>query len=401
MNDLLRVIRALRFDGDYREALRGIPEAAWPRLLRIADDAQLTLPLGLRCAEFLPESVRTRVEGDLARNSGRLQLTMAAYDEMAAALNARGIEFLVLKGFTQWPRYCGDLRFRPQYDIDFFVAPGRVHEAAEAIGGLGYEPVRESRGPAPDHLPTMLLRNGWRWRGDYFDPEMPPMVEIHFRFWNESREMVPVSGAEGFPARRVVREIEGRSVPALCDVDAFAYATWHALRHVLHGNLRLYHIYEIAHFLDCTAEDDAFWSRCAHADAAAMRLAWEWFRPRVHPAARERMNALPRAATRWFDVFAFSPALAMERPNKHELFLHLCLAQGWGNRARIVVRRLLPTNPPRVEKDPHVTRADLRMRLRRTAFRVGFLARRALLHLKSLGPLALGGVQWWRAWRRA
>jgi hypothetical protein len=401
MSDLLRVIQALRFDGDYRETLRGIPAGAWGRLLRLTDEAQLTLPLALRCAEFLPEDVRTRVQSDLARNAERSQRTMAAYDRMAAALNARGIEFLILKGFTQWPHYCEDLRFRPQYDIDFFVAPGRVHEAAEAVGGLGYEPVRESRGPATDHLPTMLLRNGWRWRGDYFDPEMPPMVETHFRFWNEDRELFPVSGAEGFWERRVFREIEGRSVPALCEADAFAYATWHVLRHALHGNLRLYHVYELAHFLDHTAADDAFWSECRHADAAAMRLAWEWFKPELHAAARERMNALPRAASRWFDVFAFSPALALETPNKHELFLHLCLAQGWRNRARIVARRLLPTNPPRVEKDPHVTRVDLRMQLQRMAFRVGFLARRAVLHMRSLGPLALGGVQWWRAWRRA
>jgi len=401
MSDLLRVIRALRFDGDDRQALREIPEGSWPRLLRMTDEAQLTLPLALRCGDFLPEEVRMRVVGDLARNAERFQRTVAAYDRMAEALNARGIEFLVLKGFTQGLRYCEDLRFRPQYDIDFFVAPERLHEAAEAIGGLGYEPVRESRGPAPDHLPTMLLRNGWRWRGDYFDPEMPPMVETHFQFWNESRESFPVSGAEGFWAGRVVREVEGRKVPALCDADAFAYATWHVLRHVLHGNLRVYHVYEIAHFLDGTAEDDAFWMSCRHADAAAMRLAWEWFRPRMHPMARERMNALPTAAARWFDVFAWSPALAIERPNKHELFLHLCLARDWRNRLRIAARRLLQMNPPRVEKDPHVTQADVRIRLRRVAFRIGFLARRALAHLRSLGPLALGGVQWWRAWRRA
>ncbi len=401
MSDLLRVLRALRFDGDCREALREIPERSWPRLLRMTDEAQLTLPLALRCAEFLPQEVRTRVREDLARNSERFQRTLSAYDRMASALNARGIEFLVLKGFTQWPRYCEDLRFRAQYDIDFFVAPERAHEAAATIAALGYEPVRESRGPATDHLPTMLLRNGWRWRGDYFDPEMPPMVEVHFRFWNEGREMFPVAGAEDFRSRSVVREIEGRKVPALCDADAFAYATWHALRHVLHGNLRLYHVYEIAHFLDRTAGDDAFWSGCAHADGAAIKLAWEWFHPRTHPAALERVNALPRAAARWFDEFVFSPALAMERPNKHELFLHLCLAQSWRNRIRIAARRLLPTNPPRVEKDPHIARADLKMRLRRAAFRIGFLARRALSHVRSLGPLALGGVQWWRAWRRA
>ena len=401
MSDLLRVIRALRFDGDYREELRAVPESAWPRALRLTDEAQLTLPLALRCGAFLPEPVRTRVEGNLARNSERFRRTMAAYDRIAAPLDARGIEFLVLKGFTQWPHYCEDLRFRPQYDLDFFVRPEQVHEAAEAIGGLGYEPVRESRGPATDHLPTMLLRNGWRWRGDYFDPEMPPMVETHFRFWNEGRESFPVTGAAGFWARRVVREIEGRRVPSLCEADAFAYATWHVLRHAVHGNLRLYHVYELAHFLDRTAGDDAFWSECRDAEAAAMRLAWEWFRPRMNLIARERMQALPRAAARWFDVFAFSPALGVERPNKHELFLHLCLAQGWRNRMWIVARRLLPTNPPRVEKDPHVARAGPGMRLRRVAFRIGFLARRALLHVRSLGPLAAGGVQWWRAWRRA
>src|SRR5215469_9824458 len=96
-------------------------------------------------------------------------------------------------------------------------------------------------------------------------------------------------------------------------------------------------------------------------------------RARAHAGAAAGGGALVRR----FRVLARAGS---ERPNKHELFLHLCLAQGWRNRMWIVARRLLPTNPPRVEKDPHVTKADWRMRLRRMAFRAGFLARRALLH---------------------
>ena len=46
---LLTVVRALRFDENRRrEELRTIPEAQWPALLRLTDEAQLTLPLGIR-----------------------------------------------------------------------------------------------------------------------------------------------------------------------------------------------------------------------------------------------------------------------------------------------------------------------------------------------------------------
>ena len=50
-------------------------------------------------------------------------------------------------------------------------------------------------------MPIILIRKtGWKWREDYFDPEMPTAVELHFAFWNERAEcsndgfLVPLTG---------------------------------------------------------------------------------------------------------------------------------------------------------------------------------------------------------------
>ena len=53
--------------------------------------------------------------------------------------------------------------------------------------GVGYEAVKEIAHNGSDHLPVMIRKTGWTWRGDYYDPEMPPSVELHFRFWNAQR----------------------------------------------------------------------------------------------------------------------------------------------------------------------------------------------------------------------
>ena len=35
-----------------------------------------------------------------------------------------------------------------------------------------------------DHLPALIRKTGWEWRGDFFDPEIPTAIELHHRFWN-------------------------------------------------------------------------------------------------------------------------------------------------------------------------------------------------------------------------
>ena len=76
------------------------------------------------------------------------------------------------------------------------------------------KPCRRATAERPDHLPRMIRKTGWKWREDYFDPEMPTAVELHFSFWNERVECFSAGDLTPFWARRVVREVAGLQLPA-------------------------------------------------------------------------------------------------------------------------------------------------------------------------------------------
>src|SRR6185312_14975680 len=134
---LQTVRRSLSLGEDRRSDLRSIPDSEWGKLLGLTDRSQLTLPLAVRCRHELPEWVQERVTGNLLNNAIRHDRTIEAYQEVDRALTSKGVDFMVLKGFAQWPHYCDDLRHRPQYDLDLYCPPDAIEPALEAIQSLG------------------------------------------------------------------------------------------------------------------------------------------------------------------------------------------------------------------------------------------------------------------------
>ncbi len=251
---LITVVRSLSFSEDRTAELQTLSENAWPEILALCDRAHLTLPLGVRALHRLPAPARERVTRDLANNAARRQRALATYRDIAMAFERRGIEHVVLKGFTQQPYYCSNLSYRPQYDLDFYCPPESIVGALEAIIELGYEKFREKSSPV-DHLPPLIRRNGWRFQNDYFDPEMPLTVELHHRLWDRETERFHDISAGAIWSRRVTESYEDLEVPALSREDRLSYATWHLVRHILRGDVRPYHVYEIAHFLQATKKN--------------------------------------------------------------------------------------------------------------------------------------------------
>ena len=47
----------------------------------------------------------------------------------------------------------------------------------------------------------------------------------------------------------MTRDVEGLPIPTLHRADGLSYTTWHLARHLLRGDVRAYHVYELAHFL--------------------------------------------------------------------------------------------------------------------------------------------------------
>ncbi len=207
-----------------------------------------------------------------------------------------------------------------------------------------------------------------------------------------------VSGSAASAARS-----KGSVMPTLDPVDGLSYTTWHLVRHLVRGDLRAYHVYELAHFLQRSAEDHTFWGdwrdrkSSGVVEAIAFRLAIDWFDCRVHPRVQELCQSLPASVSRWFDLFAFSPLRALEHPNKDELFLHWCLVNGWRDRLQVAKRRLLPLRFSPVIVDAHVPAPDWRLRLKRRIFGAWFMARRAFHHARTLAPVMWNGFRWRRA----
>ena len=398
------VVRSLDFQKDEGHLLRDIPESAWPELLQLTDEARLTLPLGIRCRRWLPPAVQERVAENLAHNRERHKKVVADWLQADAALRTRSAEYIVLKGLTQWPYYCDSPEHRPQYDLDLYCSMPSIDAAQAAVATLGFEAIRPSRGQAVDHLPAMIRRTGYSWTGDFFDPNLPLVVELHFRFWDSEQESFQVRSAAEFWERRTTRMVDGLEIPALHPVDALSYATWHAVRHLVRGDLRPYHIYEIAHFLDRTQKDESFWREWEQtyrgalevAEGIAFRLAREWFGCRMNSVATAQIARLPIHVQRWFGLFAFSPIRAVEELNKDEIFLHLSLVPR-KYRLRIAFQRILPMNPPRVVLEAHLPAVTPRLKMRRIWFRMRFLASRASRHLRALWPVLRSAVRWWRA----
>jgi hypothetical protein len=401
------ILRALRFHDSDLASLQSIPEHRWPALLDATDRAHLTLALAVRCGALLPASARVRVERNLAGNAERYSRLIATSREISGALEAAGVEFVFLKGLTHRPYFTDQSEHRPQYDIDLYCRGAGLTVARQAVDKLGFEQLPNRRDGPVDHLPTMIRRTGWRWRGDYFDPEQPFSIELHFRLWNPAAECIRVDGLDDLWRRRTTRNIGPCEIPALGLPGTLSFASLHLFRHLLRGDLRPHHAYELAHFLERSAGDSAFWSEWQNTipisfqelQAIPFRLAMEWFHCRPNPVVLSLTRRLPAAVTTWFDLFALSPILALTHPNKDELLLHLALVSDPHSRRAIALRRLVPPRVPRVMLDAHVRSGNLWFRVKRRAYQVAFIASRSLHHFRTLLPFA-GSAFKWRLARR-
>jgi len=365
-------------------------------VLDFCDRASLTLIFGAAAGDTLLDWVRARIAANLVENTARLERVRALEDQLTDWLTAAGIQHIFLKGTTQWPHFVSDLRLRPQVDLDLYCPPEDARRAWNLLIERGYEPVEKPGDHPTDHLPALVRKTGWEWRGgSHFDPEIPVAIEVHLQFWDERTERLRAPGVDEFWARR--------SGHALDTPDALAYSALHLLRHLLRGSARACHVYEIAWFLEHHSADEQFWNRWRdlHApelrnlEAIAFRLASAWFGCAPGPVAEEEVSRLPARVEEWFEAFAFSPLESEFHPNKDELWLHLALLDSTRDKLAVVRRRLLPALPGPVDAvcipDRQLTVARRMLKYARTA---RFLGGRAVFHTRAFAALLQSGVRW-------
>src|SRR5262249_42465766 len=228
-----------------------------------------------------------------------------------------GLEFLALKGLTHCALFGTSPAGRVQYDIDLWLSPDSVHAARRVLEARGYESMPGMEDVTADHLPALIRKTGWQWRGDFFDAEIPLAIELHYQFWDDRFERLSAPGVEDFWRRRIRLPVAGVDFHLLCRQDALAYAALHLLKHVLRGSVKPFPACEMARVLDSFSTDEAFgrqWSAShppglRRLQAVAFRVAREWFGGRAAPIIGEELDRLPAGAKAWFTEFAVSPIL--------------------------------------------------------------------------------------------
>lgn len=405
------ILDALKFTTVAPRLLPEFSEHEWRQALRFCDESRLTLLAGAVCGGRLPAPVTERIRRNLQNNVTRMESLKQEYLRIANSFEAASVEHVVLKGFAHGPEFGLDARYRPQYDLDLWCREPQLEQARKALERLGLESVTAQERFPTGHLPPMIRKTGWDWKGDYFDPEMPPVVELHFALWDERIERLPAPGLDDFWKRGKHEQRAGMTVPVMHLPDQFAFAALHAVRHLLRGDLRALHVYEIAHFLHAQRDDAEFWARWQELHAPELRrlqslacgLARKWFACSLPDAVAAEIHALPRDVYAWFENYAACAVESKFSSSKDELWLHLALLPSFRERAAVIRRRMIPLNlPGRVESEfvPAAQRTMPR-RLVGALRYAAFCAARALHHLRSWGAFLSGGMHWWRLRRAA
>lgn len=376
-------LSALHLDDPRPEALARLTDDDWRAALAYTDRARLTLVLRDVARDAMPQWVRERVDSDAAK----FALKTERFDRLYRDLHARLPEFVALKGRTH-----AALPGRVQYDVDLYLPGDTVHTAQTALIDAGWNSVDEMESFSTDHLPVLMPKNDWKWTGDFFDPDMPIPVELHFRFWNDETERVRAPGTEEFWDRRVTRRIGGVDLAVLSPPDVVAFASLHVLKHVFRGSVNALHIYEIARMLPGFEWDERHPARLRELQAIAFRLAHEWFGgPEVGS------ELLSPAAQAWFRQFALSPATQQFVPNKDHLWLQLPLLDTRADAWRVARKRLLPGNlPPRAGIVQTGKRRYLRYTLERLRHHAVSLPRTAGSGIRFWWSVNALGAQFWR-----
>lgn len=402
------LLSTLQFQNPRPELLRTLDTHQWQELLKYSDRAHLTLIFGRTFRDYLPRAVQARIDQNHADNALRRDSIQTAYKEAADALASCGVPHLVLKGFSHCPDFVPDLRLRMQSDLDLYCPDGLHFRARDALRRLGYQDGVISERNFSDHVPPLIRPRGWKWKGNAFDPDMPPSVELHYRFWNSSYIGIKGLADENVWARRVERTIGPIRFTALHSVDSFTYAALHALRHLLFGGVLPFHIYELGFFLEHNRDNEALWrawlswhddaARCAA--AVPCLLAAQWFGCRLPSAVEAEIGRLPDGVRRWCATLADSPLTGLFQTNKDTLWLHLALVNSKRQKRSILVRQLFPFWVPPlssqwVQQQAGLGSSEDKARIRRIFAYLYWFADRICVHLRLL-PLTLWhGLRLW------
>jgi hypothetical protein len=389
--EMAALLDALQLEGSNTDALMACDDDDWHRVLEFCDLAHLALPLSQVNTAGFPQWVVHRLGQNVGDNALRFERVKTAYTEAAAALGRAGVSHVVVKGFAQVPDYVPEGRLRSQSDIDVYCPREHLERAQAALMKIGYQP-DGAADVNSDHLPGFTRQGDWKWRGNPYDPEMPPGVELHFCLWNPQVSLIEIPEVERFWARRVPRRLGSLEFCALHPVDQFGYLAMHILRGVLTGDWVVHHVLELATFLHNRTRDVEFWSQwhemhsmnLRRLEALAFSLAHHWFSCALPEVVRVEVDRLPPGQRRWLKRFGGAPLEVMFRHNKDGRLLQLLLTRSRTLRQSVLRKVILPASVPGPDAPA------VRIRYRRALAATG--NSRLFLYAKFLGRTAVANI---------
>jgi Uncharacterised nucleotidyltransferase len=392
------LIQLLSFSEQLANPIGRLSDEDWDELLRLTDAMQLTLVLGHFSHHHLPTWVQERIARNYSDNMQRFARVTKQTQEICSALSAAHIEFAVLKGHTHVPHFTPDPVLRSQGDIDIWCQPQSVVPAQAVLRELGYRAIAKSTNR---HLDPMIRETKWNWTGDYYAPDLPIPVDLHYQLWDESMEGIQGPSETDIWSRRCRAYSTVAPLLSYLDIaDSFTFACLHALMHLLHGDLRLQRTWELAFFMQQYSECDEFWFRWQSLYPPEARqvliiplaLSSGWFGCPLPELIREEIEALPQNVLVWLKYYWLSPLESMFQSNKHELWLNIALLSSVRSKASVFMRRLLPLNAAAMQqKSPG--RGDTPQP---TITSLNFLLSRAWHHTTTFPLTCWEGLVWLR-----
>lgn len=141
---LARLLRLLSFgvQPDATEVVSWSPED-WDATALAAADQGLSPLLYRRLVDGgtpAPDAVVARLRRHYLRVAAANTRRFAALEEALLALDAAGIQVILLKGAYLAPMVYGNIALRPMVDLDLLVHSSEAERAASAMAALGYRP---------------------------------------------------------------------------------------------------------------------------------------------------------------------------------------------------------------------------------------------------------------------
>lgn len=212
---------------DRHDAVEGFLDGVdWSELLALVRRHGAS-PHAWLCLSALP-SVPEEVRAWLARRRGQIARQMlrvsACTAETVAAMEARRIDVVALKGAPLALDLLGDPTLRESSDIDLLVPPAAIADADAVLRGLGFTPtIAHFDRPIHRRYFAALINEL-----QYVDTRRGLLVELH---WRPTSNPYLLDLPKGWPLEAVTVSIGGTDIRVLPALDQIAYLSLHASSH--------------------------------------------------------------------------------------------------------------------------------------------------------------------------